>query len=113
MTPGVLTSLDSTVGIVAGGTSGTGAGIATTLADAGATIAIADRDLASAQGQAKMVHEGAHSMIEAHEGGRTVNLASSASQSMVVKGMSAYAGFKGTLLALKVEHGITVNTVLA
>jgi NAD(P)-dependent dehydrogenase (short-subunit alcohol dehydrogenase family) len=66
-----------------------------------------------------MTREIARAMVAAGQGGRIVNIASTSLTGQIVKGLAAYAGSKGALLALSrasalelVEHGITVNTVL-
>ena len=66
-----------------------------------------------------MTREIARAMIAARQGGRIVNIASAALVGLLVKGLAAYAGSKGALLALSrasafelAEHAITVNTIL-
>jgi len=58
-------------------------------------------------------------MVAAGQGGRIVNIASTALIGSLIKGLAAYAGSKGALLGLGrasalelAEHAITVNTVL-
>jgi NAD(P)-dependent dehydrogenase (short-subunit alcohol dehydrogenase family) len=183
--------LSGRVAIVTGGASGIGTGIATVLAESGATVVIADRDQAGATRQASilisaghqaaavcidlaeeasivrgsgeilstygapwvlvnnaglqdrelllegtaaqwdrmnavnargpflMTREIARAMVARAQGGRIVNIASAALVGSLVKGLAAYAGAKGALLALSrasafelVEHAITVNTIL-
>jgi len=183
--------LQSKVALVTGGASGIGAGIARALAEAGATVVIADRDGAAARREATALTESGHeagtvrvdlaeeesivracaevvsehgapwvlvnnaglqdrelllegsaaewdrmnavnargpflmtreiarAMVAARRGGRIVNIASAALVGSIVKGLSAYSGSKGALLALSrasafelAEHGITVNTIL-
>jgi NAD(P)-dependent dehydrogenase (short-subunit alcohol dehydrogenase family) len=179
------------VALVTGAASGIGTGIAAVLAEAGATVVIADRDEAGArrettvltsaghkagsvridlaeeasivrgcaevissygvpwvlvnnaglqdrelllQGTAAqwdrmnavngrgpflMTREIARAMVAGARGGRIVNIGSAALVGSIVKGLAAYAGSKGALLALSrasafelVEHAITVNTIL-
>ena len=52
-----LFTLDGRVAVVTGGASGIGAGIAAVLADAGATVVIADRDVAGAEREAAALTE--------------------------------------------------------
>ena len=183
--------LGGRVALVTGGASGIGSGITAVLAEAGATVVIADRDRdgalrAAAQfvaaghkagsvwmdladeasitrGCAEVIaefgvpwvlvnnagvqdrelllegtaaqwdrmnavngrgpflatREIARAMVAAGGGGRIVNIASAALIGSLVRGLSAYAGSKGALLALSrasafelAEHAITVNTVL-
>ena len=52
-----LFALDGRVAVVTGGASGIGAGIAAVLAEAGATVVIADRDLAGAEREAAALTE--------------------------------------------------------
>jgi NAD(P)-dependent dehydrogenase (short-subunit alcohol dehydrogenase family) len=184
-------SLTDKVALVTGGASGIGAGIATVLAQADATVVIADIDDARAATQAaaltgagytawavhldladedsiirgcsevvsrygapwllvnnaglqdrQLLLEGtaaewdrmnqvngrgpflvtreiARAMVAKEEGGRIVNIGSAALVGSIVKGLAAYVGSKGALLALSrasalelVEYGITVNTIL-
>jgi NAD(P)-dependent dehydrogenase (short-subunit alcohol dehydrogenase family) len=73
----------------------------------------------NARGPFLLTREVGRSMVAAGQGGRIVNIASAALVGSIVKGLAAYAGSKGALLALSrasalelVEHAITVNTVL-
>jgi NAD(P)-dependent dehydrogenase (short-subunit alcohol dehydrogenase family) len=73
----------------------------------------------NARGPFLMTREIARAMVAASQGGRIVNVASAALVGSIIKGLVAYAGSKGALLALSrasafelVEHGITVNTLL-
>ena len=183
--------LGGRVALVTGGASGIGAGIAAVLAEAGATVVIADRDRDGALREAaqlvaaghkagsvwmdladeasitrgcaeviaefgvpwvlvnnaglqdrELLLEGtaaqwdrmnavngrgpflatreiARAMVAAGGGGRIVNIASAALIGSLIRGLSAYAGSKGALLALSrasafelAEHAITVNTIL-
>src|SRR5687768_14864036 len=52
--------LDGKVAVVTGGASGIGVGIAAVLAEAGATVVIADRDVAGAQRQAAALAGAGH-----------------------------------------------------
>ena len=189
--PTVSFSLTDKVALVTGGASGIGAGIATVLAQADATVVIADIDDARAANQAAALTEAgytawavhidladedsivrgcaevvarygapwllvnnaglqdrqlllegtaaewdrmnqvngrgpflvtrevARAMVAKGDGGRLVNIGSAALVGSIVKGLAAYVGSKGALLALGrasalelVEYGITVNTVL-
>ena len=183
--------LTDKVALVTGGASGIGAGIATVLAEADATVIIADIDGAKASSQAAALTDAGHSawavhidladedsvvrgcaevisrygtpwllvnnaglqdrqlllegtaaewdrmnrvngrgpflvtreiaraMVAGSDGGRIVNIGSAALVGSIIKGLAAYVGSKGALLALSrasalelVEYGITVNTVL-
>jgi NAD(P)-dependent dehydrogenase (short-subunit alcohol dehydrogenase family) len=73
----------------------------------------------NARGPFFMTREVARAMVANGQGGRIVNIASAALVGSMVKGLAAYMGSKGALLALSqasafelVEHRITVNTVL-
>ena len=189
--PSASFSLTDKVALVTGGASGIGAGIATVLAQADATVVIADIDDARAATQAAALTEAGYTAWAAHidladedsivrgcteivsrygapwllvnnaglqdrqlllegtaaewdrmnrvngrgpflvtrdiaramvakgDGGRIVNIGSAALVGSIVKGLAAYVGSKGALLALSrasalelVEYGITVNTVL-
>lgn len=73
----------------------------------------------NARGPFLMTREIARAMVAAGQGGRIVNIASAALVGSMVKGLAAYMGSKGALLALSqasalelAEHRITVNTVL-
>jgi NAD(P)-dependent dehydrogenase (short-subunit alcohol dehydrogenase family) len=66
-----------------------------------------------------MTREVARVMVSSGQGGRIVNIASAALVGSTVKGLAAYMGSKGALLALSqasafelAEHSITVNTIL-
>jgi NAD(P)-dependent dehydrogenase (short-subunit alcohol dehydrogenase family) len=183
--------LSGKVALVTGGASGIGTGITAVLAEAGATVVIADRDDKGARREAAVLTESGHRAGAVHidladetsivrgcaevvssygapwvlvnnaglqdrelllegtaaqwdrmnavnargpylmtreiaraiaatgQGGRIVNIASAALVGSIIKGLTAYAGSKGALLALShasalelVEHAITVNTVL-
>jgi NAD(P)-dependent dehydrogenase (short-subunit alcohol dehydrogenase family) len=183
--------LSSRVALVTGAASGIGIGIARVLAEAGATVVIADRDAEGAKREAAaliaaghkagsicidladeasivrgsaeiiaaygvpwvlvnnaglqdrelllegtaaqwdrmnavngrgpflMTREIARAMVAKAQGGRIVNIASASLVGSIVKGLAAYVGSKGALLALSrasafelVEHAITVNTIL-
>lgn len=85
-----------------------------------ATAAEWDRiNKVNARGPFLLAREVARAMVAAGRGGRIVNIASAALVGSIIKGLSAYVGSKGALLALSrafalelVEHAITVNTVL-
>jgi NAD(P)-dependent dehydrogenase (short-subunit alcohol dehydrogenase family) len=73
----------------------------------------------NARGPFLMTREIARAMVAKAEGGRIVNIASTALVGSLIKGLAAYAGSKGALLALSrasafelAEHAITVNTIL-
>jgi NAD(P)-dependent dehydrogenase (short-subunit alcohol dehydrogenase family) len=73
----------------------------------------------NARGPYLLTREIARAMVAAGQGGRIVNIATAALVGSIIKGLSAYVGSKGALLALSrafalelVEHAITVNTVL-
>jgi NAD(P)-dependent dehydrogenase (short-subunit alcohol dehydrogenase family) len=73
----------------------------------------------NARGPFLMTREIARAMAAKAQGGRIVNIASVALVGGLIKGLAAYAGSKGALLALSrasafelAEHAITVNTVL-
>ena len=183
--------LGGRVALVTGGASGIGTGIAAVLAEAGATVVIADRDREGAlRAAAQLVAAGhkagsvcmdlaaeasivggcaeviagfgipwvlvnnaglqdrelllegtaaqwdrmnavngrgpflttreiARAMVAEGRGGRIVNIASAALVGSLVRGLAAYAGSKGALLALSrasafelADHRITVNTIL-
>lgn len=66
-----------------------------------------------------VTREIARAMVGKGDGGRIINIGSAALVGSIVKGLAAYVGSKGALLALSrasalelVEYGITVNTVL-
>jgi NAD(P)-dependent dehydrogenase (short-subunit alcohol dehydrogenase family) len=183
--------LGGKVALVTGGASGIGTGITAVLAEAGATVVIADRDregglreaaqlmaagrkagsvcmdladeasivrgcaeviaqfgvpwvlvnnaglqdrelllegtaaqwdrmnAVNGRGPFLTIREIARAMVASGGGGRIVNIASAALIGSLVRGLSAYAGSKGALLALSrasafelAEHAITVNTIL-
>lgn len=73
----------------------------------------------NARGAFLMTREVARAMIAAGDGGRIVNIASTALIGSLVRGLAAYAASKGAMLALGrasamelAEHAITVNTVM-
>ena len=73
----------------------------------------------NARGPFLLTREVARAMVKAGAGGRIVNIASAALVGSIIKGLAAYVGSKGALLALTrafalelVDHGITVNAVL-
>ncbi|GAA0296898.1 glucose 1-dehydrogenase [Sphingomonas oligophenolica] len=73
----------------------------------------------NARGPFLLTRELGKAMVEKGEGGRIVNIATAGLRGSVVKGLAAYVGSKGSLLALSgisayelAEHGITVNTVM-
>ncbi len=184
-------SLRGKIALVTGGASGIGIGISTVLAEAGATVVIADRDERAAarvvadlkgaghdagnvlvdlaeeksivracaevisgfgtpwvlvnnagiqdrqlllegtaeewdrmnavngRGPFLMIREIGRAMAAQGAGGRIINIATAGLRGSVVKGLAAYVGSKGALLALSrasayelAEHKITVNTVL-
>ena len=88
----------------------------------GAPWALAEWDRMNAingRGPFLMTREIARAMVAAGQGGRIVNIASTALIGSLIKGLAAYAGSKGALLGLGrasalelAEHAITVNTVL-
>jgi NAD(P)-dependent dehydrogenase (short-subunit alcohol dehydrogenase family) len=183
--------LSGRVAIVTGAASGIGVGIAAVLAEAGATVVIADRDAAGAEREASKLIEAGHeagsvgidladeasivggsaeiiatygvpwvlvnnaglqdrelllegtaahwdrmnavngrgpflmtreiarAMVAKAQGGRIVNIASTSLVGSLVKGLAAYVGSKGALLALSrasafelIDYAITVNTIL-
>jgi NAD(P)-dependent dehydrogenase (short-subunit alcohol dehydrogenase family) len=66
-----------------------------------------------------LTRELGRAMVAKGEGGRIVNVATVGLRGGLIKGLAAYVGSKGALLALSkasafelAEHGITVNTVL-
>jgi NAD(P)-dependent dehydrogenase (short-subunit alcohol dehydrogenase family) len=76
-------------------------------------------NVVNARGPFLMIREIARAMASTGQGGRIINIASTALIGSLVKGLAAYAGSKGALLALGrasalelVEHAITVNTIL-
>jgi NAD(P)-dependent dehydrogenase (short-subunit alcohol dehydrogenase family) len=184
-------SLSGRVALVTGGASGIGIGISAVLAEAGATVVIADRDEVAAKrvvadlkqaghrvgsvqvdlaqeksivracaevlasfgtpwvlvnnagiqdrqlllegtaeewdrmnavngrGPFLMTREIGRAMAAQGAGGRIINIATAGLRGSIVKGLAAYVGSKGALLALSrasafelAEHKITVNTVL-
>jgi len=184
-------SLDGKVALVTGGASGIGIGISTVLAEAGATVVIADRDeeaakrvvaaleqtghgaasvqvdlgdensivracsevisrfgtpwvlvnnagiqdrqlllegtaqewdrmnAINARGPFLMIREIGRAMVAQGAGGRIINIATAGLRGSIIKGLAAYVGSKGALLALSqvsafelAEHKITVNTVM-
>lgn len=73
----------------------------------------------NARGPFFMMREVARAMVAAGEGGRIVNIASAALIGSLIKGLTAYSGSKGALLAMSrasalelAEYAITVNTIL-
>jgi len=84
------------------------------------TTAEWDRMIAvNARGPFLMTREIARAMVARRQGGRIVNIASTALIGSLVMGLAAYSSSKGALLALSrasalelAEHSITVNTVL-
>jgi NAD(P)-dependent dehydrogenase (short-subunit alcohol dehydrogenase family) len=184
-------SLSGKVALVTGGASGIGIGISAVLAEAGATVVIADRDEEAAKrvvadlkeaghkagsvpvdlaeeasivracaevisnfgtpwvlvnnagiqdrqlllegtaeewdrmnavngrGPFLMTREIGRAMVTQGAGGRIINIATAGLRGSIVKGLAAYVGSKGALLALSrvsafelAEHRITVNTIL-
>ncbi len=184
-------SLSGRVALVTGGASGIGIGISAVLAEAGATVVIADRDEVAAKrvvadlkqaghrvgsvrvdlaqeksivracaevlasfgtpwvlvnnagiqdrqlllegtaeewdrmnavngrGPFLMTREIGRAMAVQGAGGRIINIATAGLRGSIVKGLAAYVGSKGALLALSrasafelAEHRITVNTIL-
>jgi NAD(P)-dependent dehydrogenase (short-subunit alcohol dehydrogenase family) len=66
-----------------------------------------------------MTREVGRAMVATGQGGRIVNIASTALIGSLIRGLAAYAGSKGAVLGLSrasamelAEHAITVNTVL-
>jgi NAD(P)-dependent dehydrogenase (short-subunit alcohol dehydrogenase family) len=73
----------------------------------------------NARGPFLMTREIARAMVAKRQGGRIVNIATAGLVGSVVRGLAAYVGAKGALLALSrasafelAEHAITVNTIL-
>ena len=73
----------------------------------------------NARGPFLMIREIGRAMAARGAGGRIVNIATAGLRGLLVKGLAAYVGSKGALLALSqvsafelAEHQITVNTVL-
>lgn len=73
----------------------------------------------NARGVFLMMREAGKAMVAAGQGGRIVNIASTAVIGMAVKGSVAYTSSKGAVVAMGLaaaleltEHAITVNTVL-
>jgi NAD(P)-dependent dehydrogenase (short-subunit alcohol dehydrogenase family) len=66
-----------------------------------------------------LTRELSRAMISKGDGGRIINIASCVLRGQVIKGLTAYAGSKGSISALTkassfelAEHAITVNTIL-
>ena len=73
----------------------------------------------NARGPFLMIREIGRAMAAQGAGGRIINIATAGLRGSIVKGLAAYVGSKGALLALSrasafelAEHKITVNTVL-
>lgn len=73
----------------------------------------------NARGPFLMIREIGRAMAAQGAGGRIVNIATAGLRGSIVKGLAAYMGSKGALLALSrasafelAEHRITVNTIL-
>src|SRR5690348_3864571 len=91
-------ALDGKVAVVTGGGSGIGAGIAAVLAEAGATVVIADRDEAGAGREVAALAEAGHSA-----GAVTLDLADEAS---IVRGCAAIVAKYGAPWILVNNAGV-------
>jgi len=96
------------------------AGLQDRLALLDGTAAEWDRmNVVNGRGPCLMTREIARAMVVAGAGGRIVNIASTSLTGQMIRGLAAYIGSKGALLALSrasamelAGHAITVNTVL-
>lgn len=85
-----------------------------------ATAAEWDRtEAVNGRGPFLMTREAARAMVAAGQGGRIVNISSTALTGQSVKGHASYTASKGAILGLShasamelVEHGVTVNVVM-
>ncbi len=73
----------------------------------------------NARGPFLMIREIGRAMVAQGAGGRIINIATAGLRGSIIKGLAAYVGSKGALLALSqvsafelAEHKITVNTVM-
>jgi len=97
-------SLDAKVALVTGGASGIGIGIATTLAQAGAKVVIADRDDEGAQKVAASLNEAGHDVACVH-----LDLADEAS---IVRACAAVVAQHGTPWILVNNAGVQDRELL-
>jgi NAD(P)-dependent dehydrogenase (short-subunit alcohol dehydrogenase family) len=106
MTERQSTSFDlkGKVALVTGGASGIGTGIAAVLAEAGATVVIADRDEAGAKREAAALTEGGHEAGAVH-----IDLAD---ESSIVRGCAAVVSKYGTPWALVNNAGLQDRELL-